>query len=245
KLIDPELADEFKKLRFNLYTLERDFFAGREKGIIFPLPPFLYAIMDRAFVSKQDILSVTVDLIEGGVDLIQYRAKDASRSEMRSDLLGILAGARDRPVPVIVNDDPELASETGADGVHLGSEDPSPESSRALLGPNRIIGVTVHTIAEVDSVPAGVVDYVSVGSIFPSETKPDIEPLGPEFLRQVRKRVDLPIVAIGGIDASNIDAVLDEGADGVALISSLLVGDVRKNCFTLREIIDRRKKKKE
>ena len=142
---------------------------------------------------------------------------------------------------MIVNDDPSLALETGAHGVHLGLDDPSVETARALLGPKAIIGATVHSMGEFEDLTLEAVDYIAVGSVFESPTKQDAPVCGLGFISSIRSQAaGLPIVAIGGIDQENIDSVLDAGADGIALVSALLQGDIRKNSFTFKQIIDRR-----
>lgn len=243
KLVDASIAEDIKGLRFELYTLEESFFYGGGERLKMPPAPFLYAVLDREFVTGPRIVEVTEEMIEGGVDILQYRAKNVNGFERRSDLLRIITAAWESSVPVIVNDDPELAFETGAGGVHLGEHDVGPGRARALLGPGRIVGITVHSMEELDNAPVDIVDYIAVGSVFPSTTKPEIRPVGAAFLGLVRERLGLPLVAIGGIDPSNADQVLDQGVDGLALISSLLRGDIRKNCFTFRRIIDKRKGK--
>lgn len=240
KCIDTGSARTFKSLRFELYSIEKDFFEGAGAPVQMPEPPFLYAILDRGLVASEAVGSVAAQLADGGVDMLQYRAKDAGTSEKRRDIAAILAAVRGTPIPVLVNDDAELACETGAHGVHLGARDMPPVEARALLGRNRIIGVTVHTIDELEAVPVDAVDYVAIGAIFPSPTKPDASEVGVEFVKLVRARIALRLVAIGGIGPSNAAEVLDAGADGIAIVSALLAGDVRKNCFTLRHIIDTR-----
>ncbi|UCF06211.1 MAG: thiamine phosphate synthase [bacterium] len=244
KLLDPARAREFKHLRFELYTLERDFFGRAQGHAVLPSTPFLYGVLDRSYVSHADAAGVTEAMIEGGVDMLQYRAKGVPTIEQRLDLLAILPVAGRLKVPVIVNDDPALAFETGACGVHLGSSDPSPEDARALLGPGSVIGVSVHNADELSAVPVEIVDYIAVGSIFPSPTKPSVPAIGLSFIERNRAKLACAIVAIGGISASNADDVLDAGADGIAVISAVLRGDVRKNCFTFKEIVARRREER-
>jgi thiamine-phosphate pyrophosphorylase len=243
KLIDAGKARRFKSLRFELYTIERTYFIGSRGNVSMPRSPFLYAILDRGIVSRGEVARVAACLVEGGADIIQYRAKECTGAEKRLDLVAVLAAAIERSIPVIVNDDCELACEMGADGVHVGALDCPPAEARAMLGPGRIIGVSVHSLAELERVPLEAVDYIAVGAIYPSPTKPGADVVGLEFLRRVRSRVALPIVAIGGIGPSNVGEVLGAGADGAAIVSAILSGDVRKNCFTVRQIIDTRLKR--
>ncbi|HUV36169.1 MAG TPA: thiamine phosphate synthase [Patescibacteria group bacterium] len=241
KLTNVEAAEGFKALRFEMYELERIFFEGAVPRGKLPDPPFLYAILDRAIVAAADVPAAAAALVEGGVDILQYRAKGVPADEQRADLLAVIPAAAVRAVPVIVNDDPELALETGAHGVHLGARDPAPAAARRILGRDRIVGVSVHSVQELERIDPGVVDYIAVGAIFASPTKPDAPVAGVEFIDAVRGLVACTLVAIGGIDERTIDRVLDHGADGVALVSALLTGDIGKKCFTFRSIIDKRR----
>jgi len=242
KLVDVEAAAGFKRYRFELYAVERDFFAADDDRAELPPSPFIYAILDRSVVTGEEYRATVRGLIEGGVDIVQYRAKERSPEERRRDLVALLSAAGPAGVPVIVNDDPELAAEVGAQGVHLGADDPSPEEARALLGPGAIIGVTLHEAEELSGIDRSLVDYIAVGSIFPSRTKRGVRPVGTALIGEVSRLAGgTKIVAIGGIDAGNVEAVFDAGADGAAMVSAILSGDVAKNCFTFKEIAARRR----
>lgn len=237
KLVDEKGANLFKSLRFALYAIERGFFTETAAAARIPRTPFLYAILDRSAVDQGKVASVAEALVSAGVDMIQYRAKLAGEAEKRRDVVAILQAARGASIPVLVNDDVELARETGADGVHIGAEDASPGEARSIVGPGRIVGVTVTSLDELPRLPIGAVDYIGVGPVFPSPTKPEAPAVGVEFVRSVRGRTPLPLVAVGGIRAENALEVIDAGADGIAAVSALLAGDVGKNCFTLKKII--------
>jgi thiamine-phosphate pyrophosphorylase len=241
KLLRPDAAARIKALRFELYSLESRFFETGDDSLPFPSTPFLYAILDRSIISTEEVGTAAANLAEGGAEMIQYRAKGIGSDERRTDLIEIMAAASSTRIPIIVNDDPILAAETGADGVHLGTEDPPPEQARSLLGPGRIIGLTVHSIDEALSAPLDLVDYIAYGSIFSSPTKPEVIPVGTEGFARLRSTLQIPVIAIGGITLENVEEVLDAGAAGIAAVTSLLSGDIGKNCFTFRQIIDRRK----
>lgn len=241
KLLKADAGAQFKRLRFELYDLERDVLGSGAAVVKLPPSPFIYAILDRSLVEEVSLDRTVRALVDGGVGCIQYRAKGRGRGEQKRDLGIVLAVAEPRGIPVIVNDDPVLAAEVGAQGVHVGRDDPSPAEARALLGPKAIIGATVHSLGEFDELSLEDVDYVSVGSLFASETKPEIEPVGLPLLRQVKERVGVAgVVAIGGINMGNVESVLDAGVDGIAVARALLCGNVLKNCFTFRQIVDRR-----
>jgi thiamine-phosphate pyrophosphorylase len=242
KLVDASAALGFKELRFELYSVERDFFTGFGSRAELPISPFIYAILDRSVVTDEDFEATVRALTGGGVDIVQYRAKEKGPDERRRDLVILLAAAGTVGIPVIVNDDPELAAEVGAQGVHLGAADPSPGEARALLGAGAIIGVTIHSMDELIGLDRSSIDYLAVGSIFPSPTKRNVRLVGTGFIESVVQRAEgMKIVAIGGINENNIASVFDAGADGAAMISAILSGDVSKNCFTFKEIVARRR----
>ncbi len=169
--------------------------------------------------------------------MIQYRAKEAGAAERRRDVAAILEAARGASIPVIVNDDVELAAEAGADGVHIGAADMSPADARTIVGRDRIVGVSATTLDDLARAAEAPVDYIGVGPVYPSPTKPESRALGIGFVRDARERTKLPLVAIGGISAANAGEVLDAGADGIAVVSAILRGDIGRNCFTLKGII--------
>ncbi len=237
KLVDEKGSLLFKSLRFGLYAIERSFFAETAAAARMPPPPFLYAILDRSVAGRGNVAAAAEALVSAGVDMIQYRAKQAGKAERRRDVVAILEAARGSSIPVIVNDDVDLAGETGADGVHLGAEDMPPEEARSIVGPGRIMGVSVASLEDLARLPVEAVDYVGVGPVFPSTTKPEAAALGVGFVRSVRGMTPLPLVAIGGITAANALEAIDAGADGIAAASALLEGEIGKNCFTLKKII--------
>jgi len=161
---------------------------------------------------------------------------------MRSDILAALRVCGAAGVPLVVNDDPELAVETGADGAHVGFADADPLAAREILGPGRILGLSVSTMEEFSKAPLDSLDYIGVGAVYDTGTKEDIETVGIRFLERACAVSALPVVAIGGIGIDTIGEIFDAGAAGAAVVSWILKGDVRKNCFTLKEIIDRRRR---
>jgi thiamine-phosphate pyrophosphorylase len=238
KLLDADASRRFKHLRFALYSIERIFFleGGAAAGAM-PERPFLYPILDRALVAAADVAAAAEALVAGGAGIVQYRAKGVPRDEMRRDLVSVIAAARPAAVPVIVNDDVELAVETGADGAHVGAADVSPEEARAMLGPGAILGVTANDVEGIAKAPAGAASYVAVGPVFASEIKPEVPAVGLDAVRRARSLAKTPLVAIGGITPANAASVIAAGADGIAVVSAVLAGDIRKNCFTFLGII--------
>jgi thiamine-phosphate pyrophosphorylase len=241
KLISPDGARRAKSLRFTVYGLEKALLGSGRAVTPMPPAPFLYTFVDRSLVPAEAVASTVSALVEGGSGMIQYRAKDLPLSEMRKDLAAAIPAARAGGVPIIVNDEPGLAAETGADGVHLGAADAGPARAREMLGPGRIIGLSVDSAEDIRKAPLDLLDYVALGAVFETGTKADAVVAGLEALAGARGSTDLPLVAIGGIDALNARSVLDAGADGLAVISAVLRGDPAKNCFTFRRIIDRKR----
>lgn len=169
-----------------------------------------------------DVLLRTRLLLDAGVCAVQYRDKDATHpDQLRRALLlrGLCHGYK---VPFIVNDHPELARESGADGVHLGPEDPAPETARRLLGPDALIGVSCQDDVELAARLHGAgADYVAFGAFFATTTKAAKTRATPDVLRAARQRLRCPIIAIGGIAPENSAALLAAGADALAVISAV------------------------
>src|SRR5205823_3396095 len=163
--------------------------------------------------------------LEGGAAAIQYRHKHASHSVRETQAFALARLHAARGALYIVNDDPALAANVGADGVHIGEDDASIVSARELLGPERIIGVSCYNdfVRAQAAVHAGA-DYVAFGSFFASPTKPDARRADIALLQRARA-LDVPIVAIGGIDADNARVVIDAGADAVAVIHAVFAHD--------------------
>lgn len=160
--------------------------------------------------------------LSGGARTVQYRAKSADRALRRTQAEALCALCRDAHALFIVNDDLDLALSVGADGLHLGREDLEIERAREELGGAKLLGASCYDRLDL-AVAAGRqgADYVAFGSVFPSPTKPGAIRAPLALFREARTRLDIPIVAIGGITAENARAVIDSGADAIAVISAL------------------------
>lgn len=180
----------------------------------------LYAITPES-ADPATLLRLVAAALDGGARLVQYRSKRLSARERAAAAAPLLALCRARGVPMIVNDDVELARALGADGVHLGRDDGDPARARSLL-PGAILGVSCYDDPEraVAAERAGA-DYVGIGSVFASPTKPDAARAGLAVLVQARRRVRIPIAAIGGITAANAADAVRAGADMLAVITAL------------------------
>jgi thiamine-phosphate pyrophosphorylase len=172
---------------------------------------------------------VLEDAIKGGITIFQFREKGlgALAGSQKYDLARELkALCRKNSVPFIVNDDIELALELGADGVHIGQEDEAVGEVRKKIG-DKILGVSAHTLAEVDHAIQNGADYLGIGPIFPTSTKEDAKAAaGTKLIEDLRaKGYDIPIVGIGGIKVENSRSVIQAGADGVSVITAISLAD--------------------
>jgi thiamine-phosphate pyrophosphorylase len=156
---------------------------------------------------------------------LQLRAKDVPDRDLLRLAREVGAVCRARGVPFLVDDRPDIALLSGADGVHVGQDDLPPDRVRALLGPERLVGFSTHSIAQVEAAARLPVDYLGFGPVFPTATKKRADPVvGVDGLRAAAARSPVPIVAIGGIRIADIPAVREAGARAVALVSALLEG---------------------
>jgi thiamine-phosphate pyrophosphorylase len=188
--------------------------------------PRLYPIIDvDGFQTEtnrlQAMLTFARELVAGGATLVQYRNKSGSAAQMLGDLREVrrIIGASAR---LIVNDRADLVLACGCDGVHLGQQDLSVEGARKILGDGAIIGLSTHSRQEIADAEKSLVDYIAVGPIFSTATKKTPEPVvGLELIRAARKATGKLLVAIGGITRANCGAVIEAGADSVAVIGDL------------------------
>jgi thiamine-phosphate pyrophosphorylase len=159
--------------------------------------------------------------LRGGVGIVQLRCKGAADADVIAAGRRFASVCEGFGVPLILNDRPDLVAAVGADGVHLGQDDIGVEQARELLGADRIVGLSTHSPAEIDSAMAVGVDYVGVGPVHATPTKPGRAAVGTELVRYAAAHAQIPFFAIGGIDRSNLDAVLAAGAERVAVVRAL------------------------
>jgi thiamine-phosphate pyrophosphorylase len=199
----------------------------------------LYLILDIEHVQNWDLERLVSDICDGGVSIVQYRAKKKGNTYHRKRLENILKILSNRGIPLIVNDDPELAIQIGADGVHLGQHDMSIADARKKVGDDYIIGASARTIDKARQAVEDGADYLGVGSIYFTTTKKDIKVIGLDVLETICRKSSVPIIAIGGIDESRVEQVLSRGASGIAVISAILDSqDPGSEAKKLRERID-------
>ena len=181
----------------------------------------LYAVTDRTWTGRQTLLEQLEDALEGGVTLVQLREKDLPQEEFLAEALAAKELCRRYGVPLLINDNVDLALQCGADGVHVGAEDMPVAEIRRRAGPSFIIGATAKTIAQAQAAQADGADYIGVGAVFPSPTKPNAVGITKEELAAVCASVTIPAVAIGGITRENLPQLAGSGAVGAAVVSAI------------------------
>ena len=183
----------------------------------------LYIILDPSVYPDRPLVEVLTIAVEAGASLFQYRNKTASMKEAYVEALALRQAAAKARVIFIVNDRCDLALAVDADGVHLGQGDLPLDTARKVMGPDKLIGISTHNPDQVRAATAGKPDYLGFGPIFKPGSKQDHDPLvGLEGLRAIRKLTSLPVLAIGGIQIEQVEAVMHAGADGVVVVSAIL-----------------------
>ena len=203
----------------------------------------LYCITDPQLAqqSNYNLEEMVGQAIDGGARLIQYRDKTASPTTQRETARALARLCQERDVLFLVNDDPELARFSEADGVHIGQADAALAEARRILGSEKLIGVSCHgSLALAVQAQAQGADYVAFGRFFPSHSKPEALPAPAELLARARPLIRLPIVAIGGIDAKNALPLLEQGADMLAVIHAVFgQRDMRAAAAEIAQLFNR------
>lgn len=183
----------------------------------------VYVITDRRAAGERSILEVVQAAIRGGATVIQLREKEGKVREVLALGRALQELTRAAGLPLIVNDRLDLALALDADGVHVGQDDMPADMARKLLGPDKLLGVSVETVAQAQAAEAAGADYLGVGDIFGTPSKPDARaPIGLARLVEIARSVAIPVIGIGGITRSNAAAVIQAGAVGVAVISAVM-----------------------
>lgn len=195
----------------------------------------LYAVTDRAWVGRQTLYEQVESAIKGGATCVQLREKELSEEAFLAEAFEIGRLCRSYGVPFIINDNVKIAIECGADGVHVGQSDMQAYDVRAIAGDKMIIGVSAKTVEQALAAQNAGADYLGVGAVFSTSTKLDATGISFDALKDICKSVDIPVVAIGGINKNNILKLSGSGADGVALVSAIFAAeDIEKECRELR-----------
>lgn len=196
----------------------------------------LYAVTDRAWTGKQTLLEQIESALRGGITCLQLREKEMEKDAFLQEAHMVKKLCEKYHVPLVINDNVEVAVACRADGVHVGQNDMSPETVRKLAGKDIWIGVSAHTVEEALRAERQGADYLGVGSIFPTGTKKDVVNTTIETLKEICKSVSIPVVAIGGIQENNIFQLRNTEIDGVALVSAVFgAKDIEETCKSILE----------
>lgn len=197
----------------------------------------IYLVTDDGCLQGRALIDCVRKALDGGVTLVQYRAKTASSAEMYAEALQLKALCDSFKVPLIINDRLDIAMAVGAAGVHLGQDDLPCAAARKILGEDYIIGVSAHNPAEAKAALQSGADYLGCGAVFGTATKADVKKLGTDGLAAICKAKGLPVVGIGGVTADNYREVRAAGADGAAIVSGILAQpDIRTTVRAIAKI---------
>jgi thiamine-phosphate pyrophosphorylase len=212
----------FEQTRFALYALERDLISRISRRDKIGGMHGLYVILDRQFLAGRDELDISGQIIEGGARVIQLRDKQSKKGELLIVAQKLKELCSQAGVLFIINDYLDLAMAVDADGLHIGQEDLPLPVVRRELPIDKIVGRSVTTVSQATKAQNEGADYIAVGSIFPTATKKEATVVGVDMLKELKRIVSTPVVAIGGINQNNVGEVVAAGADAVAVISAVL-----------------------
>ena len=198
----------------------------------------LYAVTDRHWLNGRTLHEVVKESLDGGVTFVQLREKQLDEEHFLQEAKDLKELCSEYHVPFVINDNVELAIEMDADGVHVGQEDMAAKKARALLGPDKILGVSAHNPEEARKAQEDGADYLGCGAAFVTGTKLDAKPITAEMMKAVTESVEIPVVAIGGITEDNIPKLTGRGLAGAAVVSAIFAAeDPRKASERLLEKI--------
>jgi thiamine-phosphate pyrophosphorylase len=212
----------FHRVRFESYAIESELAGRLGRAALNSRVNGLYFIADVSLAAGRDIVSITAAAIEGGARVIQLRDKESEGRDFYARALALRALCAAGDVPFIVNDRVDMAAACDADGVHLGQSDLPVSAARRILGPDKLVGVSAHTLNEAMRAQADGADHLGVGAVFATNTKSDARVNSVDALREICAAVHLPVVAIGGITAENVGQVIGAGAVSAAIISYIM-----------------------
>mgnify|MGYP005772210909 FL=1 len=197
----------------------------------------LYAITDRGMIQKtlaEDIAAA----VRGGVGMVQLREKNIAEEQYIAYAAEALSICRELGARLIINDSISVCAAVGADGVHLGQGDADPKEARCILGSKAIIGVTAKTVDQAVRAAADGADYIGSGAVFGTSTKTDAVKMDMDTLRAITAASEVPVYAIGGINAENISQLRGSGIYGAAVVSGIFKGDIEKNAALLKKEVE-------
>jgi thiamine-phosphate pyrophosphorylase len=203
----------------------------------------LYGILDLGYVDSSEIAGVAEQMIEGGVDLIQLRAKARPSGEVATIATALHEITLRRGVPLVINDHPGITRSVRTEGVHVGQDDLPIAEAREIAGPDCVVGKSTHSVDQAIRAFYEGADYIGFGPIFATPTKPDYAPVGLEEIRKVHEAVRIPIFCIGGIKLDNLPEVIAAGARRVVIVSGLLLAnDIALYARSAKELLNRQTK---
>ena len=185
----------------------------------------LYAVTDRAWLDGRMLAGCVREAIAGGATFVQLREKDLTTEEIVAEAAEIIPVCRAAGVPFVIDDDVEAARRSGADGVHVGQSDTACAEARSALGPEAIVGVSAQTVEEALAAQAAGADYLGVGAMYGTPTKPDAVDVTFAELARICAAVDIPVTAIGGINARTMGSLAGTGVDGAAVVSAIFAAE--------------------
>ena len=198
----------------------------------------LYAVTDRSWLRGQTLLEQTEQALTGGATLVQLREKELDEDTFLDEAVEMAKLCHRYGVPLLINDNVEIARRSGADGVHVGQDDMDAASVRSILGSGMIVGVTAKTVEQALRAQDAGADYLGSGAVFGSATKLNAKPMTKELLKSICNAVSIPVVAIGGINRNNILDLAGADIAGVAVVSGIFAAeDIEAECRCLRSLV--------
>ena len=198
----------------------------------------LYAVTDRSWLGSETLYEQVEKALKGGVTLVQLREKTLDEAAFEKEGQELLELCHHYNVPLIINDNVELAKKIHADGVHIGQSDMEIKNARELLGADKIIGVTAKTIEQAKAAETAGADYLGSGAVFGTSTKTDAKPMELDLFQEICESVTIPVVAIGGLNKEHLELLKGTGVDGIAVVSALFAADdIEKAAEELKEAV--------
>ena len=200
----------------------------------------LYAVTDRAWLRGRTLFEQVEDALRGGATRVQLREKALDEDAFLREAIALAKLCHRYGVPLLINDNVEIARRSGADGVHVGQEDMAAEEVRDILGSDMIVGVTAKTVEQALRAQDAGADYLGSGAVFGSSTKLNAKPMTRETLSAITHAVSIPVVAIGGIHSGNILELAGTGIAGVAVVSGIFAAEnIEEECRLLRRLAEK------
>ncbi|HYF35417.1 MAG TPA: thiamine phosphate synthase [Prosthecobacter sp.] len=204
----------------------------------FPATARLYGIVDLGYVAAGEVEAMTAALCEGGVDILQLRAKNLAKAEIEKLARAMQPITRRHEVPLVINDHPDIAATVGSEGVHVGQDDDAVARARAVVGEGCFVGKSTHSLQQAVAAQAEGADYIGFGPLYATGTKPDYVPIGLEEIQEAHRRVRAPIFCIGGVNAERLPEILRAGARRVVVVSAFLqAADVRAAVRSMKAVL--------